>query len=79
MVEGDELVGGVAYEVLAAHAAEGFADERPVLGIVVAEEGFVEAAGFGRTRDGDVLAGGATQGAQWVAAGVVHRGRGGHR
>ena len=57
LVEGDELVGTVADEIGAVHAAEGLAEEGPVRGVVVAEEGFVEAADLGGARNVDGLIG----------------------
>ena len=71
------MVFAVAYEVGAAHGFQGFAQERPVVGVVVAEEGFVQAAAFVAADDinrftvaGDF--------AQRVFVGVVHRRGGGH-
>ncbi len=43
---GDEVVFTIAYQVGAAHGFEGFAQEWPVVCVVVAEEGFVQAAAF---------------------------------
>ena len=74
---GDEVVFAVAYEVGAAHGFQGFAQQRPVVGIVVAQKGFVQAAAFVASDDvyrftvaGDF--------AQRVFVGVVHRRGGGH-
>ncbi len=74
---GDEVVFAVTYEVGAAHGFQGFAQERPVVGVVVAQEGFVQAAAFVASDDvyGFTVAADFAQG---VFVGVVHRRGGGH-
>ncbi len=74
---GDEVVFAVADQVGAAHGFQGFAQEWPVVGVVVAEEGFVQAAAFVASDDvyGFRFAG---DFAQRVFVGVVHRRGGGH-
>ena len=71
------MVFAVADQVGAAHGFQGFAQQRPVVGVVVAQEGFVQAAAFFAADDVDRFAV-AGDFAQRVFVGVVHRRGGGH-
>ena len=74
----DQMVLAIADQVRPAHGLEGFTQQRPVVGIVVAQEGFVQAAAFVAAHDVHGLA--VTRDlAQRIAVGVVHRRRRGHR
>ena len=71
------MVFAVADQIGAAHGFQGFAQEWPVVGVVVAEEGFVQAAAFVAAHDVYRFTV-ACDFAQWVFVGVVHRRGGGH-
>ncbi len=71
----DQVALAVADQVGAAHLLERLAQQRPVLRIVVAQEGLVQPALLEALGREDLLRAGATHGAQGVATGVVH-GRG---
>ncbi len=76
------MVFAVADQVGAAHGLERFTQQRPVVGIVVAQKGLVQAAALFAAHHIDGLFGilhFAVHPAQRVAAAVVHGGGGGHR
>src|SRR6185295_13528363 len=74
---GNELMLTQADQVGPSHAPERLAQDRPVVGVVIAQEGLVQPAHSRTLGDNNVLAVSRDL-AQWIALGVIHRGGGGH-
>lgn len=73
----DQMFFSVADQVGFAHVNQGFSQHGPVIGVVVTQEGFMQASlscPFGNRHAGGFVA----NPMQWVALTVVHRGGHGH-
>jgi len=67
----------IADQVGAPHALQGVAQQRPIVGVVIPQEGLVQPAHLDPLGDDDFFAC-ARNALQWILAGMVHRGGGRH-